>query len=80
MFLLHKNKKNDIIHKLSVVFLLSVFAGCLQGVRMLEVKTKSQMRTIRKDKVICYLLNGKRDYEKEKRISKLLYDVLKTFE
>ena len=47
---------------------------------MLEVKTKPQMRTVKKDKVICYLLNGKRDLEKEKKISALLYDVLKSVE
>ena len=47
---------------------------------MLEVKTKPQMRTLKKEKVICYLLNGKRDYEKERRIAQLLFDVLKSVE
>ncbi len=47
---------------------------------MLAVKTKPMMRTIKKDKIICYLLNGKRDYEKEKKFEKLLNDVLKMIE
>jgi len=47
---------------------------------MLVVNTKPAMRTIKKDKVICYLLNGKRDYEKEKKIEQLLNDVLRTIE
>jgi len=47
---------------------------------MMLVTTKPQVRTIKKDKVICYLLNGKRDYEKEKKIQELLNDVLKSIE
>ena len=47
---------------------------------MMLIKTRPQIRTIKKDKVICYMLNGKRDYEKEKRIQALLMDVLKTIE
>ena len=44
---------------------------------MLDVKTLPHVSTIKKDKVFCYLLNGKRDFEKEKKIAKLLEDVLK---
>ena len=33
---------------------------------MLAVKTLPKMKTVKKEKVICYLLNGKRDYAKEK--------------
>ena len=47
---------------------------------MLAVNTKPSMRSVKKDKVICYLLNGKRDYEKEKKIEKLLNDVLRSIE
>lgn len=47
---------------------------------MLAVNTKPSMRTVKKDKVICYLLNGKRDYAKEKKIEQLLNDVLRTIE
>ena len=46
----------------------------------MEVKTKPQMRTVKKEKVICYMLNGKRDYEKERRVAQLLNDVLRTIE
>ena len=44
---------------------------------MMPVTTKPKVRTIKKNKVICYLLNGKRDYEKEKKIQELLNDVLR---
>ncbi|MCR4881092.1 MAG: hypothetical protein K6A44_03975 [bacterium] len=47
---------------------------------LLEVKTKAPMRSIKKDKVICFMLNGKRDFEKERQIQKLLSDVLKSIE
>ena len=47
---------------------------------MLAVNTQKTVRTVKKDKVICYLLNGKRDYEKEKKIAELLNDVLRTIE
>ncbi len=47
---------------------------------MLAVKTMPKMKTVKKEKVICYLLNGKRDYAKEKKIEKLLSDVLKMIE
>ena len=47
---------------------------------MLEVKTKPQMRTVKKEKVICYMLNGKRDFEKERRVAQLLDDVLRIVE
>ena len=47
---------------------------------MLAVKTMPKMKTVKKEKVICYLLNGRRDYKKEKKIEKLLNDVLKIIE
>ena len=47
---------------------------------MMPVTTQPKVRTIKKNKVICYLLNGKRDYEKEKKIQELLNDVLKRIE
>ena len=47
---------------------------------MMVVKTNPKLRTVKKEKVICYFLNGKRDYEKEKRIEALLNDVLRTIE
>ena len=71
------SKKNDIISK---IYFLHSIQGEIRSICMMEVKTRPQMRTIKKEKVICYMLNGKRDYEKEKRVAQLLDDVLKTIE
>ena len=47
---------------------------------MLEATTRPPMRTLKKDRVILYMLNSKRNIAKEKKIQKLLTDVLKTIE
>lgn len=47
---------------------------------MLAVKTRPNMRTIKKEKIISHILNFKRDLEKEKKLQELLNDVLKMIE
>ena len=47
---------------------------------MLEATTRPPMKTLKKEKIIFYMLNAKRDIAKERKIQKLLSDVLKTIE